>query len=229
MAIEITMNTKQTSCKQCGICCTKGGPALHGKDINLIDQGMIPCKNLITIREREFAYNPVSDSIQATKTEIVKLKGTRKEWTCCYYDPESRGCTIYENRPMACEILKCWDPEDSLALVGTDLLSRFEIVRRDEALKKLITEYELACPLPDFEHLSEALLENPEKIIASLENLINSDLQFRNKAVANSEKILEEEMFLFGRPIFQLLQPFGLAVMQSGNKLLLMIQENSRK
>lgn len=220
------MDIKQTSCKQCGICCTKGGAALHGTDITLIGQGNIPCKNLITIRKGEFAYNPVSDSVQATKTEIVKLKGTGKEWICCYYDPESRGCTIYENRPMACGVLKCWDPQKSLALVGTDLLSRFEIVRHDESLKKIITEYEFACPLPDFECLPETLLESPEKIIVSLEDLINQDIQFRNSAVAKSSKILEEEMFLFGRPIFQILQPFGLDVFQVGTRLRIQVRNN---
>jgi Fe-S-cluster containining protein len=219
------MERKQTSCKQCGICCTKGGAALHSSDITLIDQKLIPRKNLVTIRKGEFAYTPVFESVEATEREIVKLKGTGREWTCCYYDPESRGCTIYENRPMACGILKCWDPEDSLALVGKDLLSRLEIVRHDKSLIDLIKEYEHVCPLPDFKTLSEAILKNPEEIIANLESLINRDIQFRDRAVVKSVKILEEEMFLFGRPIFQLLQLFGLVVMQSGNKLFLKVQK----
>jgi Fe-S-cluster containining protein len=219
------MKKEQTTCKQCGICCTKGGAALHTSDITLIDQGLIPHKNLFTIRKGEFAYTPVSESAEATEREIVKLKGSGKEWTCCYYDPESRSCAIYENRPVACATLKCWDPEDSLALVGKDLLGRLEIVRHDKSLIDLITEYEHACPLPDFKAFSEAILKSQEEIIVNLESLINRDIQFRDKAVAKSARILEEEMFLFGRPIFQLLQPFGLVVMQSGNKLYLKVQK----
>ena len=219
------MDKKQTSCKQCGICCTKGGAALHKSDITLIDHGLIPRKNLVTIRKGEFAYSPVSENVEAIEGEIVKLKGTGREWTCCYYDPESRSCTIYENRPMSCGVLKCWDPKDSLALIGKDLLSRLEIVRHDESLIELITKYEHTCPLPDFKTLSEKILRTPEVIIASFEELINRDIQFRDRAVAKSVKILEEEMFLFGRPLFQLLQPFGLVVMQSGNKFLLKVQK----
>jgi Fe-S-cluster containining protein len=111
------MVTKQTSCKQCGVCCIKGGATLHSVDIALLNNGLVPRKDLVTIRKGEFAYNPVTNCVQATKAEIVKLRGTGKEWICCYYDPKAQGCTIYDNRPMACGVLKCWDPEGSLALV----------------------------------------------------------------------------------------------------------------
>lgn len=219
------MDIKQTSCRQCGICCTKGGAALHSSDIALIDALLIPRKDLVTLRKGEFAYNPVSQSVKATDLEIVKLRGTGSEWTCCYYDAEAKGCTIYENRPMACGVLKCWDPEESLALVGLDLLSRLEIVQQEESLIQIITEYETACPLPDFGKIPDALIENPEAILSHLEEIINRDLQFRDNAVAQSSIILEQEMFLFGRPVFQLLQPFGLMVMQSDNRLLLKVQK----
>ncbi len=219
------MDKKQTSCKQCGICCTKGGAALHNSDLTLVDQGLIPRKNLVTIRKGEFAYSPVTQRVEATEREIVKLKGTGREWTCCYYDPSLRGCTIYDNRPVACGVLKCWEPKESLALVGKDLLSRMEIVRHDELLKELITEYEHICLLPDFKSLSETMLKSPKEIIADLEVLINRDIRFRDRVVAQSVKILEEELFLFGRPVFQLLQPFGLVPMQSGNKLFLKVQK----
>jgi len=219
------MDIKQTSCRQCGICCTKGGAALHSSDITLIDAGSIPRKDLVTLRKGEFAYNPVSNSVLATDSEIVKLRGTGKEWTCCYYNAEMQDCTIYENRPMACGVLRCWDSEESLALVGHNLLSRLEIVRHEESLIQIITEYETDCPLPDLGKIPDALLENPEKILPHLEEIINRDLQFRDNAVAQSLIILEQEMFLFGRPVFQILQAFGLTVTQSGNRLFLKVQK----
>jgi hypothetical protein len=96
-----------------------------------------------------------------------------------------------------------------------------EIVSQDKKLNDLVTEYDLACPLPDCAKLTAKLLENSEEMIVKLEDAVNCDLQFRNRVVAKSIQILEEEMFLFGRPLFQLLQPFGLLVMQSGNRLIL--------
>lgn len=223
------MNTNniQTSCRQCGICCTNGGAALHCGDISLLQEGLIPRRDLITIRKGEFALNPVSGKVQATKGEIVKLRGTGREWICCYYDPASKGCTIYDNRPLACSTLKCWDPEESLKLVETDLLSRLDILIGDDFLQNLVREYESKCPLPDFDSLSLELSKQPPGIITQLEESVNVDLEFRNHVVELSATVLEEEMFLFGRPLFQLLQPFGLDSVQTGTRLSLRLRTNT--
>lgn len=210
---------RQTSCKQCGICCSKGGAALHEDDLFLLREGLIPRRDLITIRRGEFAHNPRTDKVQATKAEIVKLRGTGSDWTCCYYDSVTQGCSIYEKRPLACRALKCWDPEKSLALVETDLLSRLDILEEDDPLRELVRAHNRSCPLPDFASLSLALAEDSEQTIAELEALVNADLNFRNKAVEDSEIVLREELFLLGRPLFQLVQLFGLHVFQSGNCL----------
>jgi Fe-S-cluster containining protein len=216
---ERKIKGQQTSCMQCGICCTKGGAALHGEDLFLLRQGLIPRQDLITIRRGEFAYNPLTDKVQATKTEIVKLRGTGGEWTCCYYDPLTRSCSIYKNRPLACRALKCWDSQKSLALVETDLLSRLDILEEEELLQELVRTHNNTCPLPDFTSLPLTLQENTERTVTELETLINRDLRFRNKAVEESELVLKEELFLFGRPLFQLVQSFDLHVFQSGNCL----------
>ncbi len=219
--------SKQTSCNQCGICCTKGGAALHSGDLPLLHLKKIPRKDLITIRKGEFAYNPVTDKVQATNNEIVKLRGTGREWTCCYYDVTSRGCTIYNQRPLACRALKCWEPEESLALVESDLLSRFDILEQDSFLQGLITEYETACPLPDFTVFFRENKKSAANSLIALEISVNRDLEFRNRVVRESPLVLQEEMFLFGRPLFQLLQSFGFLVSQSGNRLCLQRQEKS--
>jgi Fe-S-cluster containining protein len=222
---EMTKDTIQTSCHQCGICCTNGGAALHCGDISLLQQGLIPRRDLITIRKGEFAHNPVSGKVQATKNEIVKLRGTGREWTCCYYDPATKGCTIYDNRPLACSTLKCWDPQESLKLVETDLLSRLDILAGDDALRKLVKEYESKYPLPDFTSLALKLTNQTQETIALLEESVNGDLEFRNQIVALSDSVLQEEMFLFGRPLFQLLQPFGLDIVQRGTRLSLRVKD----
>ncbi len=212
------MEKQQTSCKQCGTCCIKGGPSLHGSDISLLNSGRIPRKNLITIRKGEFAFNPVANRVEATRNELIKLKGTGKEWACCYYDAQIRGCTIYETRPVACGLLKCWAPEESLAIVGKDLLSRFDILEKDSFLADMVLEYERICPLPDCTKFTQKL---PEGMLKNLENAVNDDLRFRDRAVAKSTQILQEEMFLFGRPLFQLLHPLGFTVVPSVNSLCL--------
>lgn len=195
----------------------------------MLHYGKIPRKDLITIRKGEFAYNPLTEKVQATKNEIVKLCGIGREWTCCYFDVQSRGCTIYDDRPLACRALKCWEPEASLNLVESDLLSRFDILEHDLFLQDLVTKYEADISLPDFDQLSRKLLKQDNNSFTDLEKLINQDLEFRNRAVQQSSVILQEEMFLFGRPVFQLLQSFGLLVIQSGNRLRLQTQEKRKK
>ena len=212
-------STQQTACKQCGTCCINGGAALHSSDLSILRRNLIPRKDLITLRKGEFAHNPVTNKIQATSAEIVKLRGTGGEWTCCYYDPTTCGCSIYANRPLACRTLKCWDPEESLALVEMDLLSRTDILEGEKVLLELVAQYERTCPLPDFNTLALDVRRQPDKCIAALERQVNGDIGFRDRAVEDSTTVSDEELFLFGRPLFQLLQPFGFAVFQSGKML----------
>jgi len=214
-------HTMQKRCRQCGICCTKGGAALHSDDLGLLLEGKIPLSDCVTIRKGEFAWSPLHDKVEAIQTDIVKLRGTGGEWVCCYFNASAKNCGIYANRPIACRTLKCWQPEESLALIGKDLLSRQSIVKNDTVLLDLIEEYEQNFPLPDFSSLSAELLKNPDQTIQHLEELVAQDLAFRDKQVRLSAKVSAGELFLFGRPLFQLLEPFGLSVFQKGNRLCL--------
>ena len=85
------MKQKQTECYRCGICCQKGGPALHGQDLALVRGGQLPLGDLITIRCGELAYNPLSCTIEPVSEELVKIRGTGQEWCCCYYDPDRKS------------------------------------------------------------------------------------------------------------------------------------------
>ena len=212
---------QQNSCKQCGICCVKGGAALHGVDIDLLGEDGIPRRDLITLRKGEFAWSPVTDKVEAIETDIIKLRGTGTEWTCLYLDKASKGCHIYEKRPLACRILKCWEPEDTLALIGSDLLSRSGVLQNETTLLKLVEHYERDYSLPDFASLQLKLEKNPAELLKDLENSVNEDLAFRDEQVQHSATVASEELFLFGRPLFQLLPPFGIEVFQAGNRLCL--------
>lgn len=212
---------QQKSCKQCGICCVKGGAALHSVDISLLGNDGIPRRDLITLRKGEFAWSPVTTKVEAIETEIIKLRGTGKEWTCLYLDESSKGCRIYEKRPLACKTLKCWKPEESLALIGNDLLNRTAVLQNEPTLLELVEGYERDYPLPDFSSMQSKLEKKPDEILKDLENAVNNDLVFRDAQVNHSATVASEELFLFGRPLFQLLPLFGIEVFQVGNSLCL--------
>lgn len=216
---------QQTECKRCGICCQKGGPALHVPDLALVRGGQLPWGDLITIRRGELAHNPLSDEIEPVLQEIVKIRGTGREWCCCYYDPASKGCSIYGKRPMACGVLKCWQPEETLALVGRDLLSRLDILEEDDPLRSFVLEHERLCPCPDMGEVRNKLTDQAGRDLRSLEKLVNTDLAFRNRVVQEFNLDLAQETFLFGRPIFQLLQALGLIVSESPQGLRLALPQ----
>lgn len=216
---------QQTECKRCGACCQNGGPALHSQDLALVRGGQLPWADLITIRRGELAHNPLTDRIEPTPDELVKIRGSGQDWCCCYYDPARKGCSIYGNRPVACGALKCWQPEETLALVGQDLLSRLDILGEDDPFQALVLEYERVCPCPDMGEVENILADQAGSIFRALEIQVNIDLAFRNRVVEEFNLSLANELFLFGRPLFQLLQAFGVVVTDSPGGLKLAIRK----
>jgi Fe-S-cluster containining protein len=221
----MTMKFKQTECLRCGVCCQKGGPALHGQDLGLVRSGQLPWGDLITIRRGELAHNPLSGKVEPVPLELVKIRGTGQEWCCCYYEPAGKGCSIYGNRPMACGVLKCWQPEETLALIGRDLLSRLDILEEDDQLRPFVLEHERLCPCPDMGEVQQTLTAQADSGLRALEMQVNSDIAFRNRLVREFNLPLAQELFLFGRPIFQLLQALGVIVLESDQGLKLAIRK----
>lgn len=209
------MASAQTECKRCGQCCNNGGPALHGPDLELVRSGKIPRSALITLRKGEMAQNPAAGGLKPLSVELVKLKGTGREWNCCYFDSAANSCTIYEKRPQACRVLKCWEPDEVLAMVEKETLSRLDILEDDDPLAGLIREHERLYPCPDLQELADQLPDVPENVKRDLQKLVNGDLRFRDRVVKEYSLKLSDELFYFGRPVFQLLQPFGVRVAES--------------
>lgn len=212
---------QQNECKRCGTCCKKGGPALHTQDLPLIEKGILSFEKLITIRKGELAHDPVSNSIAPVKTELLKICGIKNSWTCIFYDKTRNGCTIYDHRPLACRILKCWDTDDILELIGKNLLSRLDIVKEGNPLRERIIEHETLFPCPDLKTISRTVSRSSRKTVKKLERIINKDLTYRIRAIDEFNLSVAQEMFCFGRPLFQLLTSLGFTTREtsSGIKL----------
>jgi len=213
--------TNQNRCKRCGTCCEKGGPALHTKDLPLIEKGFLSFEKIITIRKGELAHDPVSNSIEPLKTELLKIRGIKNSWSCIFYDKTRNGCSIYDHRPLDCKVLKCWDTHDILELAGKDLLSRLDIVEKGNPLRKRIIEHEELFILPDLKTISRTISNSSKKTIKKLERISNKDLAYRIQVVDEFNLSVSQELFYFGRPLFQLLIPLGFTTREtsSGIKL----------
>ena len=189
-----------------------GGPALHREDLALITSTRLPVSDLVTIRKGELAHNPLTGKVQPASVELVKIVGAGGQWQCCYYDSD-HGCTIYHYRPVGCRLLKCWDPGDILNLVDT--LCRLDIVTADSPFVALIKEHEKLCPCDGLQSILTDRNSLTQQQKNELEARVNSDLQFRKRVIEDYNLSLREEMFYFGRPFFQLLNPLGVSVVES--------------
>lgn len=205
----------QTDCRQCGKCCVDGGPALHLEDLPTVLSGRIVIDQLVTIRKGELVRVPFEDQLKPATTELIKLRGREKTWSCIFYDTD-KGCTIYAFRPTACRLLKCWDMEDLMAVVERDTLSRFDIITEDDPLLPWMREHELACSCTEMEQLfHDGCL--PESLRKELEQKVTDDLRIREHLVPRYQLSLEEELFRFGRPLFQQLASLGITMRRSAD------------
>lgn len=206
-----------SDCLRCGTCCQKGGPALHKEDKQILHAGHIGLTCLITFRKGELAFSPLSGTLEPLQKELVKITGTGKKWTCCFYDMKKSACTIYSHRPSECRLLKCWDTEKLLSVIGEDTLARADILDKSDPMMKLIEEHERDCSIQMAEDLISALVQknDEERSIAKLTALVQKDLAIRSKAIAEFGLSLEAELFVFGRPLFKLLVARGFQFMES--------------
>jgi len=174
--------------------------------------------SLITLRKGELVNNPKSGTIQPSAVELVKLIGTGRKWNCFYYS-EKRGCTIYEHRPHACRVLKCWDTTEILSIVEKDTLSRLTILEEEDPLIPVIIEHERLCPCDDLSTVYSNCKQLTRGKKMEIEKLVRSDLHFRSRVIKDFELKLNQELFYFGRPYFQLLQQLGVKVYEQDREL----------
>lgn len=208
------MRERQRQCRQCGTCCKKGGPALHHQDTDLLREGTISYSQLVTIREGELAYSPGSGELEPVDRELVKVNGQGGGWTCLFYNSENSSCGIYVQRPLECRLLKCWEPDEVLAVAGKETICRRDIVNAGDPVIDLIAHQQRECPAEAVAQAVEGWRQQPanEKGRNVLADLVRRDLALRNHAVVDLGLPPEVEFFVFGRPLFKQLAGFGFAI-----------------
>ena len=214
------MDTIQTECKRCGTCCEKGGPALHTEDLHLIKDGRIPINNLLTIREKEPVVSPISGSTEPSEQEIVKISGRDSHWTCAFYQSNDKSCVVYKDRPLECKLLKCWDTDALLDAIYTNAIARKDIIPSSAPVMHFINLQEKHCSYSELAsyamdikgHLAYTVLDGVSR-------LINQDISLRQKAVNQLNLSLREELFYFGRPMFQTLEFYKMTVREKSGSL----------
>lgn len=185
---------------------------MHRADRELVESFLMPAGALITIRCGEPALFPLMEKPQSVVNEYLKMAGKSDDWTCRFHDSEQSACTIHDRRPFACKALQCWAPEQALNLIGKDLLTRFDFLPEDSSFRDLVMTHEREAPCPNLLELAEGLKDTDtrETIIRQLTLLVNKDLSFRQQGARQYRLSLAQELFFFGRPLFQVIRPLGL-------------------
>jgi Fe-S-cluster containining protein len=194
------------SCRRCGTCCRKGGPAFHLADRPLIESGTIPLRYLFTIRKGERVKDPIRGMVRPVATELIKLKGSANTWTCTFFDERDSSCRIYTDRPLECRLLKCWDTTDVEEMTARDCLTRRHLLEGVAGLWDLVTEHEARCSCEKFTemmaHLKKERRKRTEKAVAEM---LSYDRHLRRLVVEKSRIDPEILDFLFGRPLEKIL------------------------
>ncbi len=194
----------------------------------LIEKGTIQSKCLYTIRKGELAYDNVRQCLVPAGSDIIKLKCKSDSWTCILFDEQQNVCTIYENRPIECRALKCWDTRELEDLYAKKRLTRKDLLSDIEGLWDLIKDHQQRCNYTAIEKLVK-VINNRQQADAreKLAEIIQFDNEIRKLVVSTAGLDTDMLDFLFGRPLIQTIEKFGLKVQQKGKKIIILQARHS--
>jgi Fe-S-cluster containining protein len=211
-----------SKCIRCGTCCEKGGPGFHQEDRMLIDKGLIPSRCLFTIRQGELAYDNVQRRLMPVESDIIKIKGKADTWTCIFFDEPNKQCSIYDDRPLECRALKCWDTRQLEKMYAGRRLTRDDLISGVEGLWGLIQDHQKRCDYAKIQNLIQDLAGSPKNNARrELGEIIKFDIEMRELVVSKGGMDPEMLDFLFGRPLTKTLPNYGIKVRQDGKKIII--------
>jgi Fe-S-cluster containining protein len=166
------------------------------------------------------AYDNVRQCLEPVSSDIIKIKGKGAGRTCLFLDEAQSACTIYENRPVECRALKCWDTDEIEALYARKRLKRKDLLAAIEGLWDLIKDHQERCDYDTIYALTKAMKgEEADGARQKLAELVKFDDEIRKQVVSRGGLDAEMLDFLFGRPLSQTLKNFGLEVLRKDGKL----------
>jgi len=210
----------RNGCRRCGTCCRKGGPALHMADIALVKTGAIALDSLFTIRAGERVHDNVCGRVVPLKTEIVKIRGRANSWSCLFYDSSTCGCRIYDQRPLECRALACWNTSELVHIYKRHRITRKDLIGNIRDLWDLVQTHESRCAYEKLSGLISQIKTAPDQYLAdAVCECIAYDRHLRELTVEKSGMTPGLLDFLFGRPLQETVSMYGITVFKSGSRL----------
>ncbi len=185
----------------------------------MIDDGRIPARCLFTIRRGERVRDNVKGALVPLSEEIIKIKGRTDRWTCQFYDQATRGCGIYDHRPLECRVLNCRDTRGLEAVYDTSRLTRQDLLSEVDGLWALIQDHEQRCSYEGLHALVAAgFHEGRLKQDQAILEILRFDAHVRQLAVEKGG--LDSRMldFIFGRPLCDTIKMFDIQLIDSNRR-----------
>ncbi len=216
--MPVQSNIANQTCRRCGICCSKGGPALHAEDREKVESGKIPLKCLFTIRKGEPAYDNIKGRVAPAVSDIIKIKSAAdNDSTCMFLDQAQVACTIYGQRPIECRLLSCRDTREIVAFYEKERLGRYDLLSKLAGLSDLVAEHQKRCDYGRVAQWAEAIKKTKDgESIRTILELIRYDLSLRKVTVERTRLDPEMLEFLFGRPLSVTIRLFQLKLIKNG-------------
>jgi len=187
----------------------------------LFKKGILSRHDVYTLRKGEVVRH-VDDTLKELEEEIVKIKGQGGGWTCMFFDNDKTRCAIYQDRPLECRVLQCWDHHALQRAMEKPYLQRRDLLGIHDGLLKLITSHDQRC---GYDTLKAAVRQvegsDPDKGVERVLDLLQYD-DFMRPFLIEKLRISPDTMdFLFGRPLTETIRRFGLQVKMDGETRML--------
>lgn len=157
---------------------------------------------LITYRQGEPAWDPLKQEMMALPCEMIKIRSVEGGKTCLLYNSDAASCSIYEDRPLECHVLKCWDTREIESLFLKDLLDRRLLFKNSGTLLQLVDAYEKAIPVEDILFFCNASIhgsaEDRARAFDHMKRVADVDGKFRKKAAETLGLGKDDLPFYFG-------------------------------
>jgi Fe-S-cluster containining protein len=210
--IQIAYSTRPY-CLRCGECCRLGSPSLHPEDAALLARGLISFRQIFTLRRGEPVRLNIEAKLSTLPSELIKFKEDQEKGCCRFYSEYQHSCGIYENRPLQCRFQQCWNPEALEKLWQEQKLTRRDILENDEDLMELLELHDERCDPERLNHLFIRLHNTRDmKVLDQLLEMLKQDVAIRSLATTKLNRDEEELDFLLGRPLAEIISPYGFRV-----------------
>jgi len=210
--IQIAYSTRPY-CLRCGECCRLGSPSLHLKDAELLARGLISTRQIYTLRRGEPVRLNIEAKLGTLPSELIKFKEDQEKGYCRFYSENQNSCGIYENRPLQCRFQQCWNPEVLEQLWQEQKLTRRDILEKDQDLMELLEIHDERCDPERLNHLFIQLHKTRDMtVLDQMLEMLRQDVAIRSLAKTELNRDEEELDFLLGRPLAEIVRPYGFRV-----------------